>query len=86
MPVKFVLATNVEKTYPGSVSRQASRANPSSEAGTSVVEFFVDIEAEDIPATAIGAEVTAKIDCGKRSLGYVLFGDVVEFVRRHLWW
>ena len=25
----------------------------------------------------IGAEVRAKINCGQRSLGYVLFGDVV---------
>ena len=33
----------------------------------------------------IGAEVRSKISCGKRSLGYVLFGDVIEFVRQRLW-
>jgi len=33
-----------------------------------------------------GVGVTAKIDCGQRSLFYVLFGDVVEFVQRHVWW
>jgi hypothetical protein len=29
--------------------------------------------------------VTAKINCGKKSLGYVLFGDVIEFLQRKLW-
>ena len=32
-----------------------------------------------------GAEVIAKIDCGRRSLGYVLFGDVIEFIRKRFW-
>lgn len=33
----------------------------------------------------IGAEVRAKINCGKRSLGYVLFGDVIEFCQKYFW-
>ena len=39
----------------------------------------------ELPNRRIGADVRAKINCGKRSLGYVLFGDVVEFVQKHLW-
>jgi hypothetical protein len=27
----------------------------------------------------------AKINCGPRSLGYVRFGDMVEFIRQKLW-
>ncbi len=27
-----------------------------------------------------------RIACGRRSLGYVLFGDVIEFVQRRFWW
>ena len=52
----------------------------------------VDINKEDLVEKKdntnrcrIGAEVTAKIHCGQRSLGYVLFGDVVEFVQRYFW-
>ena len=86
LPVKYVLATAPEQTYTGTVSEQSTRSNPSSAAGTAVLEFFVDIDAKAIPERTIGAEATAKIDCGKRSLGYVLFGDVVEFLRRHLWY
>ena len=39
-------------------------------------------DASKIPDKWIGAEVRAKINCGPRSLGYVLFGDVVEFIRQ----
>ena len=34
----------------------------------------------------IGAEVRARIGCGKSSLGDVLFGDVIEFIQKYLWW
>lgn len=37
------------------------------------------------PHPQIGAEVIAKINCGKKPLGYVLFGDVIEFLRKRLW-
>jgi hypothetical protein len=32
----------------------------------------------------IGATATAKIHCGDRAIGYVLFHDLVDFVRRML--
>ena len=86
LPVRFVLATDVEQTYTGTVQEQSTRANLSSAANTSIVEFYADIDAEEIPGRTIGAEVTAKIDCGERSLGYVLFGDVYEFLMKHIWW
>ena len=38
-----------------------------------------------LPQRRIGAEVRARIDCGPAPLGFVLFGDVIEFVRVHLW-
>ena len=36
-------------------------------------------ELEIEPSKGVG--VSAKIDCGKRSLGYVWFHDVIEFVQ-----
>ncbi len=40
---------------------------------------------EELPRRRIGAEVRAKVNTGDRALGYVLFGDVIDFVRKHLW-
>jgi len=63
-----------------------TRTNESQKEGSTIVELYVDINPNDLPARHIGAEVTAKIHCGKRSLGYVLFGDVWEFIIRKVWW
>ena len=84
VPVEFVLATASEKTYSGRLSRISTRAD-ASQAGGSVVELYVEPTGETLPEHRIGAEVNARIHCGQRSLFYVLFGDVVEFVRKRLW-
>lgn len=84
LPVEYVLATAVETSYEAKVTEIATRSNQSEEEGT-IVEVFADIDPETLPSRRIGAEVEAKINCGKRSLGYVLFGDVIEFVQRHFW-
>ena len=84
VPVEFVLATASEETYTGRLSRISTRAD-ASQAGGSVVELHVEPTGETLPEHRIGAEVNARIHCGQRSLFYVLFGDVVEFVRKRLW-
>ena len=86
LPVKYVLATNTDRTLEGELTKIATRSDVSTEAGTSVVEMHVGVDDSEIPTRTIGAEVTAKIECGQRTLGYVLFGDVIEFLQRHLWW
>jgi multidrug efflux pump subunit AcrA (membrane-fusion protein) len=87
LSVEYVPATAVELTLPATIRREsiATRSNQSAETGT-IVEAFADIDPNDLPQRHIGADVTARIDCGQRSLGYVLFGDVVEFLQRHIWW
>lgn len=86
LPVDFVLATRPEDTYTGIVDKISTRADVAAEKG-SIVEIYTEIDAADLPAgrRRIGADVRAKINCGKSSLGYVLFGDVIEFVQKH-WW
>ncbi|WP_298863058.1 biotin/lipoyl-binding protein [uncultured Gimesia sp.] len=86
LPVEFILATSNEVTYGGEVNDIATRANTSEESG-SIVEIYATFNKEKLPKDSlrIGAEVSAKIDCGKRSLFYVLFGDVVETCRRFFW-
>jgi len=84
LDVEYYLATNVETTYDGHLERMATRTNASAEAG-SIVEVYASIDADTLPNRRIGAEVRAKINCGIKSLGYVLFGDVVEFFQRYFW-
>ena len=89
LPIEFVLATETEKTFDGRLSRIATRADAAeaAEAGGSVVEVYAlpDKDGATLPRHQIGAEVSAKIHCGQRSLFYVLFGDVIEFVRKQFW-
>lgn len=84
LPVEFILATSNELTYEGEVTEISTRANSSEESG-SIVETYATFDKEKLPLLRIGAEVSAKIDCGQRSLFYVLFGDVVETTRRYFW-
>jgi len=84
-PVEFVLATDPETTFEGEVYKVGTRTNSSQEAG-SVVMVFCEFDKLQLPRQPrIGAEVRAKINCGEKSLGYVLFGDVVEFVQKYFW-
>lgn len=85
LPVEFVLATDSESSFEGKVNRMSTRANSSQESG-SVVMVFCEFDKTQLPRQPrIGAEVRAKISCGEKSLGYVLFGDVVEFVQKYFW-
>lgn len=84
LPVEYVMATAVEKSYQGTMTQIATRSNESQAEGT-IVEVYADINKADLPSQNIGAQVISKINCGPKSLFYVLFGDVVEFVQRYLW-
>jgi multidrug efflux pump subunit AcrA (membrane-fusion protein) len=87
LSVEYVPATAVELTLPATLREEnvGTRTEISEKEG-SVVVVQAAINPDLLPGRRIGAEVIAKIDCGERSLFYVLFGDVVEFVQRHVWW
>ncbi|WP_166823497.1 HlyD family efflux transporter periplasmic adaptor subunit [Thalassoroseus pseudoceratinae] len=84
LPVDFVLATDPERRFSGSLGEIATRTSVSATEG-SVIDVHVDVDAAQIDQRRIGAEVRGKIHCGQKSLFYVLFGDVVEFAQSHLW-
>lgn len=88
LPLDFLLATDTAKTYQGTLESVATRANPAQEQQY-VVEVRANMSDEAVKQLKeqfrIGAEVRAKINCGKYSLFYVLFGDVVEFIQKRLW-
>lgn len=84
LPVEFVLGTRPDTTWTGTLDRLATRTS-TSEDGEHIVEAYASI-GNDVTDRRIGADVRAKIDCGHRSLGYVLFGDAIDFVRRRVFW
>ena len=88
LDVEFVLATASETKHQAVLEGISTRSVPS-EAEGSVVEMFVKIDPKTKEELGellrIGADVRAKINCGKQMLGYVLFGDVVEFIQNRLW-
>ncbi len=86
LAVEFILATDPEKTVTGILKQPnlATRAD-TSEDNKNIVPAFVKFNSSDIPNRRIAADVRAKINCGKKRLGYVLFGDVIDFLRMHVW-
>lgn len=80
----FVLATRPETTFECRMEEVATRTTLSEKDG-SAVPVILTIDAARLPERRIGAEAAVKIDCGRKPLGYVLFGDVIEFVQRRLW-
>ncbi|MBM81319.1 MAG: hypothetical protein CMJ78_12110 [Planctomycetaceae bacterium] len=84
LPVEFVLNTDTETVYHGELTKISSRANAEAETG-SIFIVFASASKDEIENCRIGAEVRAKISCGERSLGYVLIGDVIEFLERRFW-
>ena len=82
--VEFIPATEYSENLTGKIKSISPTALADQELG-SIYEIIVTPDDKDkIPNLAIRAEVSAKIHCGKRSLGYCMFGDVIEFVQIYL--
>lgn len=85
LPIEFRLLTRPEASYYARLFEVGSRSVTSEEHG-SVIEMRAALATDAIDRPSIGAKVRARIDCGKKALGYCIFGDVVEFVQKYLWW
>lgn len=83
LPVSFILATNPGQTYAGRLEKLAETAEPDQRQQLSV-SALVRVEASAIPHRLAGAGVVARIDCGRRALGYVWLHDLIEAVRSWL--
>lgn len=90
LPVTFVLSAAPDQTYHGTLVEFSTQANSKEE--ENVVEGKIDLDPnEDIAKIMIpkgdmvaGVEVRAKVDCGPHSLGYVLFRQVIDFIREYV--
>jgi multidrug efflux pump subunit AcrA (membrane-fusion protein) len=85
LAIDYVPATDARLDLDATLTEVATRSNESQDAGT-IVQVFATIDPDQLPGRRIGADVDARIRCGKKSLFYCLFGDVVEFLQRKVWW
>jgi multidrug efflux pump subunit AcrA (membrane-fusion protein) len=86
LPVTFFLATNpgLANELHGEVQEIERSAEVRGEEGNTVlvrVSFDQEELRRIIADPKIGATATAKIHCGQRSIGYVWFHDLVDFIR-----
>jgi hypothetical protein len=84
LPVTFFLATNPSEKFEGKVEEVERSAEVRGEEGNTVlvrVSFDQQALRKAIAEPKIGASATAKVDCGKRAIGYVWFHDLVDFIR-----
>ncbi len=83
--VTYILATNPENELSGQVAEVQTSAEVREDYGNTVM-IRVQINPDDIDATELrdGAEVTAKLDCGYRALGYVWFHELWDWIHKNI--
>jgi hypothetical protein len=82
---EFKLASQPEKEFECHLTKVATRSTTDTELGTAFELTAEANEGQDLPPQRIGVEVTVHLYCGKTSLAYWCFGDVVEFVQKYIW-
>jgi len=87
IPVSFILATDPSTEYEGRVKEVHLSAQVRDEEGNTVL-IKVEIDKEDLENHGVrlrpGATVNAKVYCGKRSIGFVWFHDLIAFIRSRI--
>jgi hypothetical protein len=81
--VEYRTATNPGTTHYGTVKEVEKSAQVRGEEGNTVL-IRVAIDKNDVPDRRPGAGVMAQVHCGKTSVGYDLFHDLVSWVQKML--
>src|SRR5690606_30129104 len=83
LPVAFILASDPGNVFQSQLKTLGLRTEIDRE-GRPVVRAMVPVDRKQLPALRPGTTVTAKIYCGRRSIGYVWFHDLVEAVQSYI--
>jgi multidrug efflux pump subunit AcrA (membrane-fusion protein) len=83
LPVTFLLATDPAQSHHGIVERVALDVDASDGRAPSVL-VTVKLDGPALDDARAGAGVIARIDCGRRSIGYVWLHDLIDAVRSKL--
>jgi hypothetical protein len=84
--VTFMLRTQPGEEYQGTVRQLATTVSedPDPSEGAPSVLVTVDIDRQAVPNLRPGASVSARIDCGRRSIGYVWLRQLWEAIQRRV--
>ena len=86
LPVTFVLSSHPGDTFRGRVMEIEQAAEVRGEEGNTVL-VRVAVEKNELPPLHDQTTVTAKLKCGRSSVGYALFCDVIETIQtKVLFW
>jgi hypothetical protein len=83
---EFTMVSLPESKFKCRLTTIATRSTTDSEMGTAFELIAELAEGTEIPTRQIGSEVSVRIYCSDCTLAFWLFGDVVEFVQRNMWW
>jgi multidrug efflux pump subunit AcrA (membrane-fusion protein) len=83
LDVEYILATDPGTSLAGRVKEVHRSAEVRGEEGNTVL-IKVSIDPGELSHPRPGAEVTARVHCGRRPLGYVWFHDLVAFVQSRI--
>ena len=85
MKVTYILASNPKLQLQGELfAKNIHRlAQLHDEYGHSV-RLVVDVNKDDLVGAQLGTEVTAKVYCGRRSIGYAWFHELIEFLQTNV--
>jgi hypothetical protein len=84
LTVRFILATAPETRYIATLEKIAPATDVRGDRGPSVSAVAYPEDQQAMRTLRPGATVVAKIDCGRRSLLYVLFHGLVRTIRSRL--
>jgi hypothetical protein len=82
LEAQFILATDPDTPHVGNVKEIGESAEPRGDEGNTVpikVEITEEVKQRLPQPLRPGAEVTARVKCGSRPIGYVLFHDLIAF-------
>ncbi|MFO7906546.1 MAG: hemolysin D [Pirellulaceae bacterium] len=83
LDVSYVTAADPRSSKKGTLKRVARMTEVKGEDGPTV-ELIVEIDREDLYEPSPGTTVTAKVKCGRCSLGYSWFHEAIEWVQKHI--
>ena len=83
LDVAFITATDPSVTHHGKIKEVHSIAEVRGEEGNTVL-ITVSLNKEEFARLQPWSTVTAKVYCGRRSIGYVWFHDLIAFVQSRI--
>jgi multidrug efflux pump subunit AcrA (membrane-fusion protein) len=82
IPVSYILATEPDREMEGSVKEiQQTAEIRKDQDNTVLILVKIDRNSIDPEQLRMGTSVSGKLDCGRRSIGFVLFHDLIAWIQ-----